>query len=72
MSIYRRHTCNIANVIRHESMSIYTQYWRENATQQILKIIIKPLQCKGNYSALSNNMKLLHWLLMCRLLHLVQ
>jgi len=25
----------------------------------------------GNYSATSNNMKLVHWLLMCGLLHLV-
>ena len=29
-----------------------------------------PLECKGNYSATSNIMKLVHWLLMGGLLHL--
>jgi len=33
---------------------------------------INSLERKGNYSATSNNMKLLHWLLMGGLLHLVQ
>ena len=31
-----------------------------------------PLTGTGNYSATSNNMKLVHWLLMGGLLHLVQ
>ena len=31
-----------------------------------------PVLCKGNYSATSNNMKLVHWPLMGGLLHLVQ
>jgi len=31
-----------------------------------------PLDCKGNYSATSNNMKLVNWRLMGGLLHLVQ
>jgi len=31
-----------------------------------------PLECRGNYSATSNNMKLVHWSLMGGLLHLVQ
>ena len=31
-----------------------------------------PLDSKGNYSATSNNTKLVHWPLMGRLLHLVQ
>jgi len=31
-----------------------------------------PLECRGNYSATSNNMKLVHWPLMGGLLHLVQ
>ena len=31
-----------------------------------------PLQCKGNYSVTSNNMKFVHWSLMGGLLHLVQ
>ena len=33
---------------------------------------INPLECKGNYSATSNNTKLVHWPLMGGLLHLVQ
>jgi len=31
-----------------------------------------PLEIRGNYSATSNNMKLVHWPLMGELLHLVQ
>jgi len=31
-----------------------------------------PLEFRGNYSATSNNMKLVHWPLMGGLLHLVQ
>ena len=27
----------------------------------IILVIIDPLECKGNYSATSNNMKLVHW-----------
>jgi len=27
-------------------------------------VIINPLECRGNYSATSNNMKLVHWPLM--------
>jgi len=34
--------------------------------------VINPLEIRGNYSATSNNMKLLHWLLMGGLLHLLQ
>jgi len=33
---------------------------------------VNPLECKGNYSATSNNMTLVHWPLMGGLLHLVQ
>jgi len=33
---------------------------------------VNPLDCKGNYSATSNNTKLVHWSLMDGLLHLVQ
>jgi len=35
-------------------------------------IAINPLECKGNYSATSNNMKLVHWPLLGGLLRLVQ
>ena len=34
--------------------------------------MINPLECNGNYSATSNNMKLINWPLMGGLLHLVQ
>ena len=34
--------------------------------------VFSPLESKGNYSATSNNMKLVHWPLMGGLLHLVQ
>jgi len=33
---------------------------------------VNPLESGGNYSATSNNMKLVHWPLMGGLLHLVQ
>jgi len=33
---------------------------------------VNPLQSRGNYSATSNNMKLVYWPLMGELLHLVQ
>jgi len=38
----------------------------------IQKLLLNPLESKGNYSATSNNMKLVHWPLMDGLLHLVQ
>jgi len=34
--------------------------------------LFNSLECRGNYSAISNNMKLVHWSLMGGLLHLVQ
>ena len=34
--------------------------------------ILNPLECRGNYSARSNNIKLVHWPLIGGLLHLVQ
>jgi len=33
---------------------------------------VNPLECRRNYGATSNNMKLVHWPLMGGLLHLVQ
>ena len=36
------------------------------------KAAINPLQCKGSYSATSNNMKSVHWPLMGGLLYFVQ
>jgi len=37
-----------------------------------LSTIVNPLDSKGNYSATSNNTKLVHWPLVGGLLHLVQ
>ena len=37
-----------------------------------LLLLVNPLGSKGNYSAASNNTKLVHWQLMGGLLHLVQ
>ena len=34
--------------------------------------VFNPVESRGNYSAISNNMKLVHWPLMGGLLHLVQ
>jgi len=34
--------------------------------------VINPLECRGNYSATPNNMKLVHWPLTGGLSHLVQ
>jgi len=34
--------------------------------------ILNPLEFRSNYIATSNNLKLVHWPLMCGLLHLVQ
>jgi len=38
----------------------------------ICQQVVNPLQYRGNYSATSNNMTLVHWLLMGGLSHLVQ
>ena len=35
-------------------------------------LLLNPLECRGNYTATSNNTKLVHWPLMGWLLHLVQ
>jgi len=37
-----------------------------------LRHTLNPLECRGSYSAASNNMKLVHWPLMGGVLHLVQ
>jgi len=38
----------------------------------MLLMLVNPLQYRGNYSATLNNVKLVNWLLMGGLLHLVQ
>jgi len=45
----------------------YTVYKEIDSTASI-----NPLECRSNYSATSNDMKLVHWPLMGGLLHLVQ
>jgi len=45
------------------------QYLRRNL---ILRLAINPLVPRGNYSATSSNMKLVHWPLMGGMLHSVQ
>ena len=37
-----------------------------------ISLVINPLECRGNYSATLNNMKLVYWPFMGGLLHLVQ
>ena len=40
--------------------------------QLLFAMFFSPLESRGNYNAISNNMKLVHWPLMGGLLHLVQ
>jgi len=46
--------------------------YKERVVGRTARSNINPLEYKGNYSATSNDMKLVHWLLMRGLLHLVQ
>ena len=55
-----------------QSVSITTSQSVNNPSQRSVRVLVNPLQCKGNYIATSNNMKLVHWPLMGGLLHLVQ
>ena len=55
-----------------------TTGWRSINSIYVIDVLLlevvsfNPLDSKGNYSATSNNTKLVHWPLMCGLLHLVQ
>ena len=40
--------------------------------KRVAILTVNPLECRGNYSATSNNMTSVHWPLMGGLLHLVQ
>jgi len=59
---------------------ITTDTGTDKAETQFLKLLtctlsamsVNPSECRDNYSATSNNMKLVHWPLMGGLLHLVQ
>jgi len=52
-------------------LSVITTWWHRIVNFSDL-MLANPLECRGNYSATSNNMKLVHWPLMGGLLHLVQ
>ena len=45
---------------------------RVSVTSRLIRIVLLPSQCKGNYSATPNSVKLVHWPLIGGLLHLVQ
>ena len=51
----------------HMSAMIYFEYASPLSTE----LSVNPLESRGNYSATSTNMKLVHWPLMGGLLHLV-
>jgi len=53
-------------------MHVVSYSYHELTSCQPTAISANPLQCRGSYSATSNNMKLVHWPLMGGLLHLVQ
>jgi len=62
-----------ASSLRHSSRK--SQLWSTLLAQRPRKSnwrCINPLEFRGNYSATSNNMKLVHWPLMRGLLHLVR
>jgi len=63
--------------VNEDAVSWLTSYgsWHAYEKKKIIIITIdmlNPLDYKGNYSATSNNTKLVHWPLMGGLLHLVQ
>ena len=55
----------VVDRLKHDALR-YRSVTRKSQQQ------INPLECTDNYSATSNNMKLVHWPLMCGLLHLVR
>ena len=67
--MWDRNQCRASSVIVRKVVLFETQT-AEQLQQRTLAI--NPLMSTGNYSATSNNMKLVHWPLMGGLLHLVQ
>ena len=62
---------------RHRSATRHTLLQRRTSqltvwTNVIASFTVNPLECRGSYSATSNDVKLVHWPLMGALLHLVQ
>ena len=60
--------CRWTYSVKDEAKSVY--FLTSFSTLQI--VFVNPLEFRGNYSATLNHMKLVHWPLMGRLLHLVQ
>ena len=54
------------------SFNVHYSTWQHQLGDCRHRGWLNPLKCSGNYSATSNNMKLIHWPLMGELLHLVQ
>jgi len=54
-------------------INTFATFMRPNhLTLALSRPLLNPSEPRGNYSATSNNMKLVHWLLMGGMLHLVQ
>jgi len=69
--ISRFSSCITPKQNSRKSTEMYLLYWVIVSTNK-WNTWSNPLECRGNYNATSNDMKLVHWLLMGRLLHLVQ
>ena len=86
LSRWPRHDDSTINIVLELIIIIINVRWLENVRKPeavsivfprktptlIWTISVNPLESRGNYSATSNNMKLVHWPLMGGLLHLVQ
>ena len=55
-----------------KALSLFAHFVVLFANALLSYILVNPLMGTGKYSATSNNIKLVHWLLMGGLLHLVQ
>jgi len=63
------------NILHRRVLPRASSNWKTNMQLQLgllLFYFLNPLEFRGNYSATSNNMMLVHWPLMGGLLHLVQ
>jgi len=50
----------------------FVDFQQSRSCCNFVAIVYRALECQGNYSVTSNDMKLVHWPLMGGLLHLVQ
>jgi len=53
-------------------MALHTDNTDTELVDKTSLMNINPLECRGNYNAASNDTKLVNWVLMGGLLHLVQ